>query len=180
MGINSNNSSDNSSENNAQNSQSIVYYITRDETERLHECEFSGSFDAWLGFYDAFNSMIHNDQNIPIIQKFLYLKGCLTGDAANVISSLETTSDNYKVAWELLTGRYHNKRFIIDSHVKALFELPSVSKELSIRTFYDSIQKHVRALRALSVEVDKWDAILIYLIKSKLNNYTIEKWEESI
>ena len=38
--------------------------------------------------------MIHNDQNISIIQQFLYLKRCLTGDAANVIPSLETISDS--------------------------------------------------------------------------------------
>ncbi|XP_033213767.1 uncharacterized protein LOC117170833 [Belonocnema kinseyi] len=76
--------------------------------------------------------------------------------------------------------RYHNKKFIIDSHVKALFELPPMSKEFSIRVLYDLIQKHLRSLRALSVEVDKWDAMLNHLIKGKINNYTMEKWEESI
>ena len=140
---------------------------------------FSGSFDTWLSFYDSFNSMIHNDPDLPTIQKFHYLKGCVTGDAANIISSLETTTENYKVAWDLLKNRDDNKKFIIDSHVKALFEMPYLSKEFSIRALYDKTQKHIRALRALSVEVDKWDAIIIHLIKSKLNNYIIEKWEES-
>lgn len=55
-----------------------------------------------------------------------------------------------------------------------------VSKEHSIRIFYDSIQKHLRALNALSVEVDTWNAMIIHLIKSKLNNYTVDKWEESV
>ena len=123
--------------------------------------------------------MIHNDPDLPTIQKFHYLKGCVTGDAANIISSLETTTENYKVAWDLLKNRYDNKKFIIDSHVKALFEMPYLSKEFSIRALYDKTQKHIRALRALSVEVDKWDSIIIHLIKSKLNNYIIEKWEES-
>ena len=54
-----------------------------------------------------------------------------------------------------------------------------MSKEFSIRALYDMTQKHIRALRALSVEVDKGDAITIHLIKGKLNNYVIEKWEES-
>ena len=38
---------------------------------------------------------------------------------------------------------------------------------------------YIRVLRALSVEVDKWDSIIIHLIKGKLNNYVIEKWEEA-
>ena len=140
---------------------------------------FAGSFDTWLGFYDSFNSMIHNDSDLPTIQKFHYLKGCVTGDAANIISSLATTTENYQVAWDLLKNRYDNKKFIIDSHVKQLFEMPCMSKEFSIRALYDMTQKHIRALRALSVELDKGDAITIHLIKNKLNNYAIEKWEES-
>ncbi|XP_033231521.1 uncharacterized protein LOC117182536, partial [Belonocnema kinseyi] len=123
--------------------------------------------------------MIHNDPDLPTIQKFHYLKGCVTGDAANIISSLETSTENYKVAWDLIKNRYHNKKFIIDSHVKSLFEMPCMSKDFSIRALYDKTQKHIRALRALSVEVDKWDSIIIHLIKGKLNNYIIEKWEES-
>ncbi|XP_033225735.1 uncharacterized protein LOC117178417 [Belonocnema kinseyi] len=57
--------------------------------------------------------------------------------------------------------------------------MPCMSKGFSIRALYDKTQKHIRALRALSVEVDKWDSIIIHLIKGKLNNYIIEKWEES-
>ncbi|XP_033222615.1 uncharacterized protein LOC117176472 [Belonocnema kinseyi] len=140
---------------------------------------FSGSFDTRLGFYDTFNSMIHTDEALPQIQKFHYLKGCLIGDAANIIASLETTSENYSVAWELLKARYHNKKFIVDSHVKSLFEIPCVSKEFSMCALFDMTQKHLRALRALSVDVDKWDAILIHLIKWKLNSYLRDKWEEA-
>ena len=96
-----------------------------------------------------------------------------------VLSSFATTTENYKVAWDLLKSRYDNKKFIIDSHVKALFDMQCISKEFSNRPLYDKTQKHIRALRALSVHVDKWDAILIHLIKGKLNNYLIERWEES-
>ena len=140
---------------------------------------FSGSFDTWLSFFDSFNSMIHNDPDLPTIQKFHYLKSCLAGNAANILSSLATTTENYKVAWDLLKNRYDNKKFIIDSHVKALFDMQCISKEFSIRALYDKTQKHIRALRALSVEVDKGDAVTIHLIKGKLNNYLVEKWEES-
>ena len=36
---------------------------------------FSGNIETWLSFYDSFNSMIHNDNDLPTIKKFHYLKG---------------------------------------------------------------------------------------------------------
>ena len=141
---------------------------------------FSGNFDTWLSFYDSFNSMIHNDDDLPTSQKFHYLKGCLTGDAANIIASIETTSENYKIAWDLLKGRYHNQKIITESHIKALFEMPSISKDFSVRALFDTLQRHIRALRTLSVDLNHSNAMTIYLIKGKLNTYTIEKWEEFI
>lgn len=97
----------------------------------------------------------HNDRNIPITKKFHYSKGTITGDASNIIASSETTSKNYIKAWELLKNRYHNKKVMIDTHVKALYNLKPVAKECSIR---------------------QWNCMLIHLIKSKSNNDTIEKW----
>ena len=103
--VNSNNFENQDIESNSQNLQ-INYRSPREKLPSLKIPTFSGSFDPWIGLYDALNSMIHNDQDIPIIKKFLYLKGCAQRDAANNIASLETTTDNYNVAWEPLKGRY--------------------------------------------------------------------------
>ena len=84
--------------------------------------------DTWLDFFDSFNSIIHGDNDIPTIQKLYYLKGCVTGDAAKIIAALETTSENYEVAWDLLKCRYHNQKSLIDRHIKAFFEMPSIPK----------------------------------------------------
>lgn len=61
------------------------------------------------------------------MQKLQYLKS--SDEAAKVIQALETTSQNYEVAWALLVERYDNRRIIIQSHVRALFDLPIISKE---------------------------------------------------
>ena len=94
--------------------------------------------------------MCHDNDEIPTIHKFYYLKACLKGEAAEVIASLETTNENYPVAWELLKNRYDNRKFIVEGHVRALFEVPCISKEVSVRNVLDNVQKHVRALKALS------------------------------
>ena len=138
---------------------------------------FSGSFDTWLGFRDTFNSMVHNNAQVPDIYKFHYLQSCVKNEAAEVIASLETSSANYSVAWKLLSDRYDNRKFIVEIHVKALFEVPSISREFSVRSLLDNVQKHLRALRALEYPVDQWDILINHLIKEKLNNYTREKWD---
>lgn len=80
---------------------------------------FLGSFDAWLGFRDSFNSMVHNNSRLPDIFKFHYLKSCVKDEAAEVIASLETSNENYSVAWNLLTKRYDNQKFIVENHIEA-------------------------------------------------------------
>ena len=65
--------------------------------------------------------MCHDNLDIPEIQKFRYLKACVKDEAAEVIASLETTGSNYRVAWDLLKSRYDNRKYIVESHVKALF-----------------------------------------------------------
>ncbi|XP_043479886.1 uncharacterized protein LOC122509722 [Leptopilina heterotoma] len=139
---------------------------------------FIGTYDTWLGFSDTFKSIVHDNPKIPQIQKLHYLKSCLKDEAADLIASLETSSDNYTVAWNLLKDRYDNKRVIIENHTRAIIQAPVTSKEFSIRALLDHIQKHLRALRALGQPVDKWDTILLLLIKDKLNAPTREKFED--
>ena len=53
-----------------------------------------------------------------------------------------------------------------------------MSKEFSVRTLLDRVQKHIRALRALGESVDTWDTLLIIIIKGKLTFQLREKWED--
>lgn len=96
------------------------------------------------------------------------------------VLSLQTSESNYETAWELLKSRFDNRKFIVENHIEELFKIPSMSKELSIRTLLYNIQKRMRALKAFGESVDHWDTLLIYIIKSKLNDYTCEKWEGSL
>ena len=123
--------------------------------------------------------MVHTNAQVPPVFKFHHLQSCVTGDAAEVIGSLESSSENYEIAWKLLTNRYDNRKFIAESHVRALFNISFVSKDFSVRALIDKLQKHVRALHALKQPVDQWDLVLIHLIKEKLPNNLRDKWEES-
>ncbi|XP_050305066.1 uncharacterized protein LOC126742465 [Anthonomus grandis grandis] len=105
---------------------------------------FSGSYDCWLGFFDTFMALIHSNGSLTDVQKFYYLKSCLRGDAARVIHSIEVNELNYEVAFKLLKARYENKKFIIQSHVKSLFNLLAIAKVLIMD--FEGKAHEVRAL----------------------------------
>lgn len=141
--------------------------------------KFQGNYDSWLEFKDLFESLINSNQSISKIQKFHYLKASLELDAAKIIQSLEFTSENYDVAWELLCSRYNNSKLLVHNHIKSIFELEPITKESSValRRLVDNLYKHLRALEVLKQPTIHWDALLVFLISSKLDRSTAREWE---
>ncbi|XP_071056121.1 uncharacterized protein [Onthophagus taurus] len=142
--------------------------------------KFYGDYDQWIYFHDTFKSLVDNDNYVDDINKFHYLFSCLKGEAANIIQSLEITKENYKIAWDMLRQRYENKAVIVKTHVKALFELPMVTKEAhqNLRRLIDSYNRHTRSLKALGEPVEHWSTLLTHLIFKKLDDASKMKWEE--
>lgn len=140
---------------------------------------FNGNYEQWLLFKDSFESLINTNENLSEIQKFQYLRSALKEEALNVIQALETTTGNYRIAWDLVKKRYENKRLIINTHLKELFELNSIRKSnhIALRQLVDKIRTHTRALEALSQPINQWDTILIYLAANKLDYTSRKEWE---
>lgn len=96
---------------------------------KLNLPKFSGKYEDWFLFYDTFNSVINVNQELSCVQKFQYLKSAVTGEASDIIQSLELLEQNYEIAWNLLKQRYDNKSTVVNAHLRALFELPSIAKK---------------------------------------------------
>lgn len=146
----------------------------------IHLPKFDGNLLTWLEFKDTFNSMINCNNSIPDINKFHYLRSALEGSARGVIKSIEFTSNNYKLAWELLCERYDNKNILINNHLKALVTVEKCSRESykALRYLVDHMSKNLRALDTLGQPTDKWDALVLFIIASKLDPVSSTKWEE--
>lgn len=142
--------------------------------------KFSGSYEAWPGFCDAFKSAVHENPNFHDSQKLMYLRSCLTDRAAKKIKSLSTTSENYLVAWNLLEKSYNDPMSVINNRVKALFDLPICAKvnANALGELLDSASKHYRALQATNRPF--LEAFPIYAITSKLDSQTRLRWKEKI
>lgn len=141
---------------------------------------FDGSYNTWLEFRDKFLSLVHNSNEISNIEKFHYLKSALKGNAELIIDSVEISSQNYMVAWELLLNRFDNNRLLIDNHLRALTSMQPIGKESPslIRKLSDTILKNLRALQTLNEPIQYWDSFLIHFFVEKLDKTTEREWEQ--
>ncbi|XP_076766420.1 uncharacterized protein LOC143433153 [Xylocopa sonorina] len=148
---------------------------------KIHIRPFNGDFAEWHNFFDTFKSLVHENDSIPITHKFHLLKSYLTGNAASITNSLNATEENYFVAWNLIQKRYNQPRKIVQCHIRALFELPDITRNslTSLRAFVERAEMHINALKALKQPVE-WHEMLIYIITSKLNKTTRTEWEQSV
>ena len=63
---------------------------------------FTGEITAWSTFWESFESSIHQNTGLSNIVKFNYLSSLLESTAADAISGLVITSNNYKEAISVL------------------------------------------------------------------------------
>ncbi|XP_017797150.1 PREDICTED: uncharacterized protein LOC108578343, partial [Habropoda laboriosa] len=144
----------------------------------MHLPKFSGTYDAWPGFADAFKSAVHDNPTFRDVQKLIYLKSCLTGKAAEKVESLETTTANYTVAWNIIERYYNDPSIVINNRVQAFFELPACSRfnVATLGELTDTATKHYNALKALNKPF--LEAFPIYAITAKLDEQTRLRWKE--
>jgi hypothetical protein len=79
----------------------------------------------------------------------------------------------------LLKERYDDQRLIIKNHIRALFDLPNVTKDspASLRQLIDKVDLHLKVLKTLDAPTETWDLLIIHLIELKLDAFTMREWE---
>ncbi|XP_055604819.1 uncharacterized protein LOC129753050 [Uranotaenia lowii] len=141
---------------------------------------FDGNVDEWLSFRDLYLSLIHTKADLPDIEKFHYLKGCLAGEAKKLVDPLAITSANYPIAWECLMKRYNNSKLLKRRQVNTLLKLPSVSREsvTELQCLLEGFERVVQTLDQL-VKVEEYkDLLLLEILCSRLDPTTRRAWEE--
>ena len=67
--------------------------ITEDRSEKI-----LGDVLDWPEFWEIFRVAVHENIDIPHVQKFVYLNSLLTGEAAGYVANFKTEEANYDVA----------------------------------------------------------------------------------
>ncbi|WP_253302631.1 DUF1759 domain-containing protein [Wolbachia endosymbiont of Psylliodes chrysocephala] len=143
---------------------------------------FTGDYQTWTTFHDTFNRLIHQNENLRNVEKLHHLKTCLKDLALKLVANLETTDDNYNIAWNLLVERFENKRLMINNHIKDIINLPNLTRTSPtvLRELTDNVHSHVCALEKLGLESKAWEWVLIYIVSSKFDHATNLAWEDSL
>ena len=138
---------------------------------KLELKSFSGNYEEWQSFWDTFESAVNRNTDISRIQKFTYLKSCVTGAAESAITGLPLTEDNYETAIDILRDRFGKPQLLISNHMDALLKLPivsSVHETKKLRDLYDKIEINIRSLKALGIESESFGNLLVPVVMEKI------------
>ncbi|XP_049290020.1 uncharacterized protein LOC125767458 [Anopheles funestus] len=113
--------------------------------------EYDGDYMQWLTYRDTFEGLIHDNPELPPIQKFHYLRASLKGEAAKVIESITISAANYEIAWKILTERYSNEYLLKKRHLQALFGMATMKRESAstLHHLVDEFERHKKTLNHL-------------------------------
>ncbi|XP_075162826.1 uncharacterized protein LOC142235455 [Haematobia irritans] len=143
---------------------------------------FEGGYEEWPSFRDMFTAVYGNHPKLTKAQKLYHLRNKTKGPAGAIVKRYPLCDENFDLAWNALRSRYENKRVLVDNQLKILFNIPNATVETSetIQRIQSTVNDCLATLKTLSVNVDHWDPILIYLISTKLPDKTLSLWEESL
>ena len=131
--------------------------------------KFSGDVLDWPEFWDIFRVVVHDNPEIPPVQKFVYLKSLLTGEAAGYVSNIKTEEANYDVAVQRLQSRYGKDEVQRNRLMTKLADMkPLEQSNKAMRDAVDELCATVRALQVQGVTPEQYGALLMPLIESKL------------
>jgi len=135
---------------------------------------FSGNTEERESFYNSFNAMVHSDEGLTAIQKFYYLCSSVNDAVLGKIRSIPMTDTNYDVSIQRLKKRYDNGSLIIQSHIRSLLDTTKVI-EISanqLQKLYSYVCIYVATLKALGQPIQYWDAWLVTIVLSRLDQTT--------
>lgn len=149
------------------------------ELPKIKLPEFSGKPTEWRNFIGLFNKIVHSNGQLNNSIKMQYLKTSLKGDAANLVSHVSPSEDNYKICYDILTLRYDNKRELLGNLFDSILNARKHKSENSVdlRKLHDTANESILVIGNLGIDTTNWDAFVNHILLSKLHRDTIKHYE---
>ncbi|XP_070142322.1 uncharacterized protein [Drosophila kikkawai] len=118
----------------------------------------------------------------PSMEKLFHLLSKTSGDAHAIVSKAPLTNEGFISAWQSLTDRFENRRLLVNSQLKILFNIQAVPQESgsALKDLQGTVQSCLTALEMSSIQIEAWDCLLVYMVSLKLPKITLSMWEQSI
>lgn len=139
--------------------------------------KFNGNCNDWLNFFNLFNSSIHENSQLSPEQKLHILRNHLSGNALLLIESLPISAENYKVAYDILTSRYNNKRSLLNSFYSRIKTFHSDDNKTFLSDFKATYVASVNGLKSLKVDLSNF--LILQLGLEKLPNSVRIRFESN-
>lgn len=136
----------------------------------LNISNFSGNIAEWLSFWSRFETSVHKNDSLDLVDKFNLLKTFLAPNLLKSTEGFAVTADNYLKAIEILKDRYGRKDLLINVHMNRLLSLSHIkysSYTKNLYKIYDKIQTQIRSLEFSNILLDT-HSILLYPILLKI------------
>lgn len=153
--------------------------LTQIKLPKITLPKFNGDVSSWPSFYELYNTLIHNNSQLLSIEKYQYLISSLSGETIHVVSNLPLSAEHYRVAYDLLVGRYQNKRRLATHYWNSIAyskELKSNSRD-ALQALLDTFEENIRALRLMNFPTESWDFILFNTLLNKISPSLRERFE---
>ncbi|XP_073831801.1 uncharacterized protein [Musca autumnalis] len=156
-----------------------------DHRLRLPPCTteiFHGDYLSWPSFRDMFTAVYIECRSITPVERLFYLRQSTQGEALEIVKKSPLTNSGFENAWSNLRDRYENKRILVNSQLKLLFNLESVKNESAeeIKRLQRDINNCIVALKLHEINIDSWDPIFVFLCSTKLPAHTLTLWEQTV
>lgn len=154
---------------------------TQPKLERIVVPSFDGNILNFRNFKGLFENLVHNNEDLSNVQKLYYLKQALVGDAKDFVRDFKLDDRAYSEAWAHLLSRFDNKRAVVKTLFRDLYNLEPIKAENQITSLLDKAEIIIRGLRASDEVIDQtFSKFVTYIVSSKLDPRTYKDWENSI
>ncbi|XP_073811801.1 uncharacterized protein [Musca autumnalis] len=90
---------------------------------------FYGDYASWPSFRDLFTAIYATNKKLSPVEKLYHLFQKTAGEAREINRHIPMTSDGFTLAWDNLRNQYENKRILINSQLRILFNLAQCGQE---------------------------------------------------
>ncbi|CAB0044973.1 unnamed protein product [Trichogramma brassicae] len=155
---------------------------TRPKLPEIKLINFSGSYADWPAYKEMFTTMVADNNHLTNVEKLHYLRGSLSKEPLQLIQGLHLSGDSLAAAWDMLSKRYENKRYIIQSYLDMLSNTAPAQHRnaASLNTLTSSFAKARQALLTLTDKEKLADLMFVSQLVRLLDRQTKEAWETHI
>lgn len=144
---------------------------------------FAGDRTEWISFRDFFEYLVDRNDKLSSTLKFHLLRTHLKGIALDTIKGYQMIGQNYTLAWADLKNRYDRKEDLVQEYIRRFLEVAAITQRptfAKLRAIIDTANQMRRALPAFNISVITWDPWINFIVLTKLDEGTRQKWRQHV